>query len=117
MGELSLWDRNFQLSLASLPIYIIIAFSPIGGVKEFSYASFFVGWSPEVVVVAFLAGAGGITVAMVLKYADAVLKCIATIGSLVSTTLLSHYLLGGPLTSFIGLAAAYVMIGTMNYVF
>jgi UDP-sugar transporter A1/2/3 len=77
-GKVSLWVRNIQLggfgtSLALLNVWIkdgdAIAAAPGG---------FFEGYGTAVWITIFLAGAGGLLVAVVIKYADNIIKGFAT---------------------------------------
>jgi hypothetical protein len=45
--------------------------------------------------VAIMGAAGGLLVAATLKYADAILKTLASAGAIVIATLLGHYFLSG----------------------
>jgi hypothetical protein len=50
------------------------------------------------VVVTLLGASGGFLVAFSIKYGDAILKTLATTGSIVVTAIIDHILLKGPLT-------------------
>ncbi len=78
---------------------------------------FFDGWTHNTVMLALWTAAGGILVAMSLKYTDSILKCLAMAGSVIFTTFLSWLLLGGVLTPTIFLAAGIVIISIFNYQF
>ena len=72
-------------------------------------------WSIVTVMVAVLGAAGGLLVAATLKYADSILKTIATAGAIVISTLLGHYLLNGPLDLVVGIGALVTIIAIANY--
>jgi len=72
-------------------------------------------WSILTVIVALLGAAGGILVAATLKYADAILKTLATAGSIVISTLLGHFFLNGPLNVIIVIGAIAVILAIFNY--
>lgn len=72
-------------------------------------------WSLLTVIVAILGAAGGILVAATLKYADAILKTLATAGSIVISTLLGYFFLDGPLNVVIVIGACAVILAIFNY--
>jgi len=109
--KLSIWERNFQLALGSFPIYVlfIITDSPVGG-----FAS---GWSFLAWIVAALGAAGGLLVALSIKYGDSILKTLATTGAIVLSSVLDHAFLDGPLTPTMMIAGVQVIIAICNYTF
>jgi UDP-sugar transporter A1/2/3 len=106
--KLTIWDRNFQLALCSIPVYIIIH-------KLETSSSFFTGWSLIAVALTLISALGGLLVAICLKYADAVLKNFASTGSIMLTTALGWLLLEGPMNSFVLAACATVVVGVFDY--
>ena len=72
-------------------------------------------WSLLTVAVSVLGAGGGILVAATLKYADAILKTLATAGSIVVATVLGHVFLSGPLDVYIAIGACSVIISIFNY--
>jgi len=70
----SVWDRNFQLAFWSILIYtpIMIHDNP---------RQPFAGWTPMAAVCAAVGGTGGVLVALSIKYADSIMKTIATTGA------------------------------------
>mmetsp|Transcript_7855 Transcript_7855/g.11440 ORF Transcript_7855/g.11440 Transcript_7855/m.11440 type:complete len:391 (+) Transcript_7855:97-1269(+) len=110
--QLGIWERNFQLALGSFPIYFafIIYDDP-----DFDSAG--AGWSPVALTLSLLGAAGGLLVALSIKYADAILKTLAVTGAIVVSSVLDHYMLGGPLTPFMMIAGAQVIIAICNYTF
>jgi UDP-galactose transporter len=109
-AELTLWDRNVQLALASIPVYLVVV-----SVTDKKDQEFFHGWSIVAAFLAFLGAFGGIVVAMSLRYTDAILKTFATTGSIIVTTLASYLLLEGPMNSSIVIAALVVTLAVMSY--
>lgn len=91
--HLSIWERNFQLALGSVPVYIVFMVWENGG-----EAGLGGGWSLVAVTVALLGAAGGLLVALSIKYGDAILKTLATTGAIILSSVLDHVFLGGPLT-------------------
>lgn len=71
----TVWTRNFQLSLISIPL---AASGVCIQAREQAFAgNFFYGYDHMVWGVIILQAAGGIIVAFVLKFADVITKCIA----------------------------------------
>ena len=50
-----------------------------------------------------------------LKYADAILKTLATAGSIVISTVLGHFFLDGPLDIIMCIGACTVIVSIFNY--
>ena len=61
--------------------------------------------------------AGGLLVALSIKYGDSILKTLATTGAIILSSLLDHLLLGGPLTPSMMIAAVQVILSICNYTF
>ncbi|KAH8046626.1 pyrimidine nucleotide-sugar transmembrane transporter [Aureococcus anophagefferens] len=75
--RLTIFDRNFQLGLHSLLLYGAVIAVEGGGPPSFR------GFSPAAGALVALGAAGGLLVALTLKYADAILKTLATAGGVV----------------------------------
>lgn len=110
--ELNIWERNFQLALGSLPVYVIFIAGGGGGI-----AGFFGGWSVISFLLSLLGAAGGLLVALSIKYGDSILKTLATTGAIIISSLLDHFLLDGPLTPSMMIAAVQVIAAICNYTF
>lgn len=110
--QLNIWERNFQLALGSFPVYLVFIAVEGGG-----QAGLFGGWSFVALLLACLGAAGGLLVALSIKYGDSILKTLATTGAIILSSLLDHYLLGGPLTPSMMIAGAQVIIAIVNYTF
>ena len=110
--QLGIWERNFQLALGSFPIYVLFIISELGG-----EVGIFGGWSWMAFFLALLGAAGGLLVALSIKYGDAILKTLATTGSIILSAGLDHYFLGGPLTAVMCIAGIQVIIAICNYTF
>lgn len=110
--KLGIWERNFQLALGSFPVYIVFIAGNGGG-----EAGLFGGWSYLAVLLSALGAAGGLLVALSIKYGDSILKTLATTGAIVLTGILDHLLLGGPLTPTMMIAGLQVIIAICNYTF
>lgn len=110
--KLNIWERNFQLALGSLPVYMIFIAGEGGGI-----AGFFGGWSLVAFLLSLLGAAGGLLVALSIKYGDSILKTLATTGAIILSSLLDHMLLGGPLTPSMMIAGVQVILAICNYTF
>lgn len=109
--QLSIWERNFQLAFGSVPVYLaFMAFTT-------SPADFGAGWTPLAWGVALLGAAGGLLVALSIKYGDSILKTLATTGAIILSSALDHVWLGGPLTPAMMIAGGQVIISICNYTF
>mmetsp|Transcript_40434 Transcript_40434/g.79130 ORF Transcript_40434/g.79130 Transcript_40434/m.79130 type:complete len:422 (-) Transcript_40434:88-1353(-) len=88
--RVTLWVRNIQMGLPS----IVIAFLSIYIKDGAAVASkgFFQGYNPIVWTVVSVQAAGGLIVAVVVKYADNVLKVFAASFSIVVTGIISVFL-------------------------
>jgi UDP-sugar transporter A1/2/3 len=111
-NKLSIWERNLQLALGSFPVYIMFLVSDGGG-----EAGYFGGWTKVTFALAMLGAGGGLLVALSIKYGDAILKTLATTGAIIVSSLLDHFLLGGPLTTSMVLAGCVVVTSIFNYSF
>lgn len=103
----SVWLRNIQLAIIGVGI------SGIGCVAYdldvIHRDGFFRGYSNVVWIVILLSAAGGLVVAVVVKYADNVLKGFATSSSIVLSCLVSSFVLGdSKLTALFVFGAAVV---------
>ena len=110
--QLTIWERNFQLALCSVPVYVVFMIADGGG-----QAGFGGGWSPLAFVVAMLGAAGGLLVALSIKYGDSILKTLATTGAIVLSSVLDHVFLDGPLTPTMAIAGGQVILAICNYTF
>ena len=110
--QLGIWERNFQLALGSFPIYVVFILYDGGGTVGFGG-----GWSPLAWMLTVLGAAGGLLVALSIKYGDSILKTLATTGAIVLSSLLDRFWLGGPLTPVMVIAGGQVIIAICNYTF
>lgn len=109
--QLSIWERNFQLAAGSVPVYLMFMFftstpSTVGA-----------GWTWLAWAVAILGAAGGLLVALSIKYGDSILKTLATTGAILLSSVIDRVWLGGPLTPAMVIAAGQVIIAICNYTF
>lgn len=75
------------------------------------------GWSSVAAIVTVLGAAGGLLVALSIKYGDSILKTLATTAAIILSSVLDHMFLGGPLTNLMVIAGVQVVIAIMNYTF
>ena len=85
--ECSIWLRNMQLALIGICFSGITCYVSDG--QTIQNQGFFYGYDALVCVVISLAGLGGLLVALVVKYADNILKGFAASGSVVVTSIIS----------------------------
>lgn len=110
--QLGIWERNFQLALGSFPIYLVFIVCNRG-----EEAGYFGGWSALAWCLALLGAAGGLLVALSIKYGDSILKTLATTGAIILSSVLDYLLLGGQLTPVMCIAGTQVILAIMNYTF
>lgn len=112
-ADISVWMRNVQLSLLSLPFGAITCL-----ITDFAVIrdkGFFVGYDLFVWYLVVLQAGGGLLVAMVVKYADNILKGFATSLAIVISCVASIYLFNFNLTLQFALGAALVMASIFLY--
>lgn len=95
-AEISVWMRNVQMSLLSIPLSLIPCF--VSAFKEITEKGFFFGYDAFIVYLVILQAAGGLLVAVVVKYADNILKGFATSLAIIITSIASVFLFGFVLT-------------------
>lgn len=104
----SVWDRNIQLSVYSIAIYLPIAwFETNGAVLQ--------GWTPLVWGIACLHASGGILVALAVLYTSSITKTVAVCASLVLTTVMGYVFFEAPLNGPIMLGCFIVVLAVFGY--
>ena len=78
---------------------------------------YFGGWSFLAWIVTILGAAGGLLVALSIKYGDAILKTLATTAAIILSSLLDYTFLKGPLTPVMVIAGVQVVLSICNYTF
>ncbi|XP_047741668.1 UDP-galactose translocator isoform X2 [Hyalella azteca] len=91
-SDVSIWMRNVQLSLASMPLGLLTCLATDW--TEIKNKGFFFGYDAYVWYLVVLNATGGLLVAMVVKYADNILKNFATSLAIVLSMLVSIMFLG-----------------------
>ena len=112
--KVSIWTRNIQLGIFSLFFASVsVTIESAGGETR----SFFDGYTPFVLFVVAQVAFGGLLVAMVIKYADNILKGFATSLSIILTSIMSYVIPSfhfTPSTTFI-FGTGIVMLATYIY--
>lgn len=109
----SMWMRNVQLSFWSMLIAALAVASQNGA--EIAETGIFHGYTASVWGVVMLQGAGGLVVAVVVKYADNIAKGFATSIATVLNTLISMALFGFVPTPLFVFGALQVCAATYLY--
>ncbi|KAG5463283.1 MAG: nucleotide-sugar transporter-domain-containing protein [Olpidium bornovanus] len=111
--QTSVWVRNVQLSLFSIPPAIIAMCVQHGqGVVEHG---FFYGYNSVVFAAIACQAGGGIIVALVVKYADNILKGFATSVSIILSCIASVFLFNFTVTGTFLVGAFLVIYATYIY--
>eukprot|EP01041_Mallomonas_annulata_P007860 gene7860-16084_t len=114
--KITIWERNFQLALYSILFLIsLVVYESMSNATTNEWKPFFSGWTINTVLITAIQAGGGLLVAATLKYADAVLKTLATAGSIVLSAVLGHMLLGGTLDIFVVLGSFSTILAIFNY--
>ena len=108
--KITIWERNYQLSF-----YSIIMYSGIILYEGSSSRVPWSGWTFITILVSLLGAGGGLLVAATLKYADSILKTLATAGAIVLATFLGHVFLNGPLDTVVVIGSCCTIIAIFNY--
>ncbi|KAI1305929.1 UDP-N-acetylglucosamine transporter [Halotydeus destructor] len=105
--EVSLWIRNIQLAAFAIPfglIQVLITDHDLIQEKGFFFGYTFITW-----VVVLLQAQGGLLVAVVVKYADNILKGFATSLAIIISCIISVYYFDFDLTAQFALGACLVI--------
>ena len=112
-SKFSLWSRNVWLALYSILVSVIgILFKNPSLLLPSNFFHGYTFWSWLAVV---LLAVGGLIIAMVLKYADNILKAFAGSASILFSTLISYFLFHTELTMNFVVGAILVMISVVLY--
>ena len=114
-SDLSVWMRNIQLSLLSLPLSLITCFANDG--QKISVHGFFYGYDLFIYYLVVLQAGGGLIVAVVVKYADNIIKGFATSLAIVLSCIFSIYLFHFNLTLQFTFGAGLVIASIFLYGF
>lgn len=112
-SNVSVWMRNVQLSLCSIPFALITCYANDGTfIKEHG---FFFGYDKFIQYLILLQAGGGLLVAVVVKYADNILKGFATSLAIVISCVVSVYLFNFVITFQFFIGAALVIFSIFLY--
>ncbi|CAG2164769.1 unnamed protein product [Oppiella nova] len=106
-SEVSLWIRNIQLSAIAIPFGLIQVF--VTDSQLVSEKGFFYGYTLLTWIVVLLQAQGGLLVAVVVKYADNILKGFATSLSIILSCIVSVYVFQFEVTLQFVLGASLVI--------
>eukprot|EP00981_Chlorochromonas_danica_P008754 scaffold2308_cov164-Ochromonas_danica.AAC.4 len=110
----SLWMRNIQMGVSSIVAAVLgIYFSGEG--ESVRTRGFFAGYSSLVIMVILLQAVGGLIVAVVVKYADNILKGFAASFSIVTACLLSYCFFDFKPSLLFTIGAALVLLAMYLY--
>ena len=109
----SLWLRNIQLGSASIVIAGVGAF--VWDYKMISSLGFFYGYNSVVVATILIQAAGGLIVAVVVTYADNILKGFATSLSIILSTVASVWIFNLKIQALFLVGASLVLFATYIY--
>lgn len=112
-SHVSLWIRNIQLSIVAIPIGLLQVF--IIDPKHVETKGFFYGFTPLTWFCIILQVQGGLLVAVVVKYANNILKGFATSMAIVISTVASMFLFNFNLTFSFMFGASLVVGSVMMY--
>lgn len=112
-ADVSVWMRNIQLSFVSVPIGFIMCF-----MKDWNNIindGFFFGYDFFIVYLIFLQAAGGLIVALVVKYADNILKGFATSLAIIVACIFSMYFFDFTINILFVVGTMFVMCSIFLY--
>ncbi|KAE8744683.1 hypothetical protein FOCC_FOCC008686 [Frankliniella occidentalis] len=112
-SDISVWMRNVQLSSLSLPIGLFTCL--VTDWEVMTTKGLFFGYNGFVWYLVVLQAGGGLLVAMVVKYADNILKGFATSLAIILSCIASIYLFEFNLTFQFALGAALVIASIFLY--
>lgn len=109
-SQTSLWIRNLQLSFFS--IFGALLMVAVYDWEAVSEQGFFAGYSGIIWVVVALQAYGGLIIALVVKYADNILKGFGVSLSIIVSSIMSYFLLGDFQPSILFVVGAAMVIGS-----
>nr|ACO11364.1 UDP-galactose translocator [Caligus rogercresseyi] len=112
-SDVSVWMRNVQLSMLSIPLGIFTAFVRHG--EDIASKGFFFGYDLYVIYLVVLNATGGLLVAVVVKYADNILKGFACSLAIIISSTASVFLFGFQMSFMFVVGAALVISSIFLY--
>lgn len=112
-ATISVWMRNVQLSLLSIPFGAVMCLINDGSsIRE---KGFFFGYDLFIWYLVVLQAGGGLIVAIVVKYADNILKGFATSLAIIFSCIASIYIFAFRLTTQFTVGASLVIVSIYLY--
>lgn len=112
-GQSSLWVRNVQMSVASVPLSLLSVYAY--DAENVQRDGFNYGYTPMVWSIVVNQAVGGLLVAVVVKYADNLLKAFAAAISVVLSCLIASMFFDFVITPFFVFGSTVVMFSTYVY--
>jgi len=112
-SDVSVWMRNIQLSILAIPLGVLVCFTKHG--SAISEKGFFYGYDLFVIYLVALNATGGLLVAVVVKYADNILKGFACSLAIIISCVVSVYAFGFQLSLQFCAGAAFVIASVFLY--
>ncbi|XP_030378554.1 UDP-galactose translocator isoform X2 [Scaptodrosophila lebanonensis] len=112
-ADISVWMRNVQLSLLSIPFGLITCF--VNDASPIYEKGFFYGYDMFIWYLVLLQAGGGLIVAAVVKYADNILKGFATSLAIIISCIASIYIFDFNLTLQFSCGAGLVISSIFLY--
>lgn len=118
----TIWERNFQLAVYSVLVLSLSnmfqnmrhqLFSTTA--EEAVAVEFFKDWTPLACLIGVMSGSTGLIIAATLKYADAVLKCLATSCAIIVTSAAGVVFFHSEVDMFVAIGMMVVIVGVFNY--
>jgi solute carrier family 35 (UDP-sugar transporter), member A1/2/3 len=113
-AKTSLWTRNLQLSLFGMILGLLPVMNDWSSIMQ-EEDGFFHGYNGIVWIVVLLQAGGGILVAIVVKYADNILKGFATSLSIIMSCIASYFLFNFVVTLNFAIGAALILCAVYVY--
>merc|ERR1739842_151883 len=111
--KLSIWDRNIQFAFWSIVFGILSLFMDRTWMEE--DGGLFHGFSSVTIVLVMIWTAGGLLVAMTIKYTNVIIKGFASAMSLILICICGSMFLGDYLDLVFLIGATVTIIATFNY--
>ena len=111
----SLWVRNIQMGFSSIILALFGVYFSGDWERSVSPNGFFYGYNNLVVMVIMLQAVGGLVVAVVVKYADNILKGFAASFSIVTSCILSYFMFDFHPTGMLLVGAVLVNVSMYLY--
>lgn len=116
----NIWERNFQLAAYSVLVLTATNVAEsmrasVSNPEAVQTASWFKGWSLVTVIITIMSGSTGLVIAATLKYADAVLKCLATSCAIIVTSVVGYFFFESVIDVFVSIGMVTVIVAVFNY--